>query len=402
MIFPGGSEYVRVSYAAIFSLLGFSGVYMSVVAIPAVVFVVLVSMASGAISSSFIFSQGTGLADHAEKNRGTENVNSLIIQEDDELSRLTNNGSQSNAQKPEADENRDKMQAALADMSMRIDILETANSDLKSRLGSMLSKYQEISGRYSELEAATAATLKNNSQLAQELAYYEGRSALLTDSATLLENKLAESISPPYTFIKDREIYWVFKDYQGNRHTWNMSIDTYRAIIEKPEPQGKKFLHSEHGVVYSVRDHTKFVDSSSFSHWADDVFERVNFNDGMNQTSRNSQFVYEVWYIISQLTAYSPDIDEDPRWPLETLVEGGGDCEDFAVLVASILRASPHTKDWQIQLVYFDSDHPDQPENVNHVSLFIKTDEFETYVDRSLDPSKNESWEYINGWYFDV
>ncbi|MGI0048250.1 MAG: hypothetical protein ACREAW_01815, partial [Nitrososphaera sp.] len=155
-------------------------------------------------------------------------------------------------------------------------------------------------------------------------------------------------------------------------------------------------------VEHTVRDHTKFVDSSSFSPWVDEVFERVISNDGINQTNKDSQSVYELWYIVSQLTTYSSDMGEDPRWPLETLVEGGGDCEDFAILVASMLRATPHTKDWKIQMVYFDIDHPDHPEDVDHVSLFIRTDELETYVDRSLDPSKNESWEHINGWYFDL
>jgi hypothetical protein len=180
-----------------------------------------------------------------------------------------------------------------------------------------------------------------------------------------------------------------------------MPIDTYRALIERPEPRDEKILRSDNGREYSVRDHTKFVDPSSLSLWMDDIENTIS-NFGMNQSSKDSLFVYEAWYIVSQLTTYSPDLGEDPRWPLETLVEGGGDCEDFAILLASMLKTSQHTKDWQIQMVYFDIDHPNSPEDVNHVSLFIKTDEFEAYFDRSLDPSKNERWEYVQGWYFDI
>ena len=134
-----------------------------------------------------------------------------------------------------------------------------------------------------------------------------------------------------------------------------------------------------------------------------EVLEKVaSRNNDTGARDIDSQFIYETWYIASELTTYSPDIGEDPSWPLETMVEGGGDCEDFAILLASMLKASSYTKDWQIQMVYFDSDHPDHPEGVNHVSLFIKTDKFETFVDRSQDPSSDETWKTVNGWYFDL
>ncbi len=37
--------------------------------------------------------------------------------------------------------------------------------------------------------------------------------------------------------------------------------------------------------------------------------------------------------------SYSPDRDHYARYPIETLVEGGGDCEDTSILYASLLRA---------------------------------------------------------------
>jgi hypothetical protein len=286
---------------------------------------------------------------------------------------------------------------------LRIENLQTNNTDLKSKLELMRSKYQDIKNQYSQLKAEYARTLENNSQLEEDIAYYEERVALQNNSTTVLQNKLSESLSPPYTFIKDREIYWVFKDSQGNKYNWSIPIDTYRAIIERTDPQDEKVLRSADGSEYTVRDHTKFIDSSFFSPWIDEVFEKVAARSNeLNASGTDSQFVYEAWYIASELTTYSPDVGEDPRWPLETMAEGGGDCEDFAILVASMLKASSHTKDWQIQMVYFDSDHRDHPESVNHVSLFIKADKFETFVDRSQDPSSDETWKTVNGWYFDL
>lgn len=39
-----------------------------------------------------------------------------------------------------------------------------------------------------------------------------------------------------------------------------------------------------------------------------------------------------------QSLRYIPEIVEYPRYPIETLVDGGGDCEDLAILAAAVLR----------------------------------------------------------------
>lgn len=58
-------------------------------------------------------------------------------------------------------------------------------------------------------------------------------------------------------------------------------------------------------------------------------------------------FLYETWNIVSQLMVYSEDIGETPRYPLETFLAGGGDCEDTAILFASMIIAAP--VDWDVQ-----------------------------------------------------
>jgi len=283
-----------------------------------------------------------------------------------------------------------------------IEALRSDNFNLRLALDSMRSRYDDIFIQYSELKKSFEIPADQDSYLEQEAQYYKERSALTEESNELLENKLAESISPPYTYIKDRQIYWVFKDSHGNPYTWDMPIDIYRSVVEREEPHETLVLRSDHRSDYVVRDHTKFVDTSSLSPWMDEVLEKLTSSNEQGEVNIDSRLIYETWYIASQLTAYSPDMGEDPRWPLETLAEGGGDCEDFAILIASMLKASSQTKDWQIQMVYFDNDHRDRPENVNHVSLFIKTDRIEMFVDRSLDPSQNENSKSVKGWYFDV
>ena len=41
------------------------------------------------------------------------------------------------------------------------------------------------------------------------------------------------------------------------------------------------------------------------------------------------------------------------------------------ILIADMIRSSLHTKDWKLQLVYFDSNNPTNPQQINHVALLI-------------------------------
>ena len=60
-------------------------------------------------------------------------------------------------------------------------------------------------------------------------------------------------------------------------------------------------------------------------------------------SNSNSDFIWEVWNIASQLTEYRPDRDDgyyvgdQGRYALDTLYRGGGDCEDLAILIADML-----------------------------------------------------------------
>lgn len=230
-------------------------------------------------------------------------------------------------------------------------------------------------------------------QLMQDAHYHQSQSAWSEYRNREIEQELSLSVSPPYTLIQERNVIWVFKDSRGNLYEWEMPIDTYRTFIEYPEPQDLLTLREDDGTNFRVRDFTKFVDSTSFAKVIDDLYENAG-ND--------YQFVYEVWFVASHLTTYSSDIGEDPRWPLETLTEGGGDCEDLTILVASMLKASSHTNDWTIKIAYFDADNPDDPNEMNHVVLFVETDDFQTYIESTAKTNGLGAWDSINGWYFQI
>lgn len=218
----------------------------------------------------------------------------------------------------------------------------------------------------------------------------------LQQSNEQIREQLNESIKnqqKPLTSIVDQNVNWHVSDSKGNVYDWLMPITTYEWYVRAYEPQNMLSLKiTSTGEIITVRDHTKFV-QNSFRDIIDNVYDN---------SENDADFVWEVWYIVSQLTTYSYDIDEDPRWALETLSRGGGDCEDTAILIAEMLKSSKHTQNWKIELVYFDTDNPQDPKTVNHVAVQINDGKY-NYLVESTAKDDPYAWPAgVTGWYFEV
>ena len=196
------------------------------------------------------------------------------------------------------------------------------------------------------------------------------------------------------TIIENGKIKWKLFDSKDNQYNWLLSIQTYESQIQDTNYSTQIIQYSD-GTQHEIGEFSNYV-KTSFTNVIDDVYE--------NSYSDNN-FIYEIWYIVSQLTTYSPDIGEHPRYALETLTRGGGDCEDTAILMADMLKSSKHAKDWNFQMVYFDSENPTNPQYVNHVALAVNTGEkfgiLETTAKTIVDLT---TWniDSIVGWWSDV
>jgi len=169
---------------------------MSAAAMPILFLVLLISMASGAISTSLVFKDAS-FSTLVENDKGIQEVGSITTQESDELSQSTDHTSQFDAQIGEDNLNTSQIEIAPDDLSLRVESLEKDNSYLKVKLKSMLSEYKEIKNQYHTLQSNYTKALENNSALEELMAYYEERIAFHNASTLLLKNKLSESISPP-------------------------------------------------------------------------------------------------------------------------------------------------------------------------------------------------------------
>ncbi|MDR0492866.1 MAG: hypothetical protein LBH74_04410 [Nitrososphaerota archaeon] len=120
-------------------------------------------------------------------------------------------------------------------------------------------------------------------------------------------------------------------DYDGRHWTWNLSIpsalyDAYRAVSVsvrvKNGPAG-------YGYLTTTQDY--YV--QMLAQKLDDAAAQMGYND-YDRVSFVLAFVQHLPYTSDLVTT---GYDEYPRFPIETLVDDGGDCEDVAILFASLM-----------------------------------------------------------------
>ena len=239
--------------------------------------------------------------------------------------------------------------------------LELDLTSLKSQYNALQNNYNELETRYSELWTEHATTL----------------------------TELEQSLTPPYTAISGREITWAWKDIDEELHEWTLSVDGYRSWIEKTKPYKTVSLDCN-GRTYTTIDYRPYVRTEGF----DEVIPSFYL-----ERDDEMVFAQEIFNLVSQLTVYSEDIGEVPRWPVETLTEAGGDCEDLAILFASLLKAAPYP--YELSLVYMDADNPTDPQRSNHIIVWVETDDWKVFVDCTSDQGWGY-WERVVGWYYEL
>jgi len=288
------------------------------------------------------------------------------------------------------------LQQTYNELTKNYEALNIEHSKLEKEFSNLKVNYVALNSKYVSLQKLYQTLLSNYQTLQAKYSQLAGKYENLQYKYSEI---VTEALFPPYTVISNRTIKWVFKTSYGELTEWSMPIDTYRSIVTQPEPVSYLNLYnSETGETYRVRDYTLFVESESFSKVIPDLYYEME-QKLILPRPYEEQLVHEIWHIVSQLTVYSPDIGDDPRWALETLTEAGGDCEDLAILAASMLKAAP--VNYEVYLVYMDTDNPEHPEKVNHVIVYVKYGEYSTFVEATNKHVMNP-YASVKGWYYKV
>jgi len=120
-------------------------------------------------------------------------------------------------------------------------------------------------------------------------------------------------------------------DYDGRHWTWNLSIpsalyDAYRSVSVSVRVKNGP---SGYGYLTTTQDY--YV--QMLAQKLDDAATQMGYND-YDRVSFVLAFVQHLPYTSDLVTT---GYDEYPRFPIETLVDDGGDCEDVAILFASLM-----------------------------------------------------------------
>lgn len=224
---------------------------------------------------------------------------------------------------------------------------------------------------------------------------------VLLDDYNNTSNSYAEfreiAIAPPYIYTRERQVHLVFRKLDGTLLRWTISSDWLEHHLRRGDElrsdltYSLKLFNKFTGETYNVVDDRDFIDSTPFTYLMADLYY---------DSQDDYTFIKEVWNIVAQLTAYTSEIQETPRFPMETLLSGGGDCEDHAILFASMILASPPT--WTVEFTYMDGDNPTRPQTMNHVIVKVVTPSGTYPVEATSKFSMNPYDQGVVGWSYTI
>ncbi|MBN1137546.1 MAG: hypothetical protein JXM73_13240 [Anaerolineae bacterium] len=299
----------------------------------------------------------------------------------------------------------------LAEHNILIDqytLLQDDHNRLLAEHNTLVDQYNQIRQDYDRLVADYNSLVDTYNRIQQDYTYLAANyNALLSQNALLQQdydslvadyNSLRDvAITPPYICAYGRRVYITFYKMDHTIDYWSIPFSSLEASIEQGVNNREGILSRLFSQVslespdtnqrLSVWDFRSFVDPAPFR----DVMSELYYQSGGGDA-----FIREVWNIVTQLAVYSDEMQETPRYPLETFLAGGGDCEDTAILLASMIKAAPVS--WKVALVYMNSAKPFVFSEVNHVIVYVNTGEHEYYIDTTSDSDMQPFGSWVAGW----
>ena len=217
--------------------------------------------------------------------------------------------------------------------------LTTVQSELETTQSLLESTKTYVAIKESELKATKAektALLTENESLAEEKsslqvdlsiaqsetqAYRERVTTLesvLSDSEARLDNILAITVNQNYDWT-----------YRGSPWEWDLpiSLTTYVEYQERPRP----LLESDW-----VEMATEITSGFYINEMAQQIADAAQ-QEGFNAIQKLDFVVAFVQSFPYTVDSETKPYDEYPRYPIETIFDRGGDCEDTSILVAALL-----------------------------------------------------------------
>ncbi len=215
--------------------------------------------------------------------------------------------------------------------------------------------------------------------------YYQIYDAQMMNSF-IIEGELNRLIIKNYNDGYDTRILSnYFGQERMNRFLYNYEIQPIMA------------LRSNQGTDIYVQNYLAFKDTESM---------RPLSNYIQQKSKTNKEFLKNLLYVKSQINTYSFNLIGQPRYPLETFLEGGGDCGASVILIGSMIKATH--PGWKVQLWAVNSNSISNPgTEVNHAILYVDNGEdIKLFIETTSNNPDNAMNYYngkeVSGWAFDL
>lgn len=196
-----------------------------------------------------------------------------------------------------------------------------------------------------------------------------------------------QALLPPYIENDRRKSIVKFKNTIGEIETWEWDSSVVEAQITEGSLV-RRLTYSQ--LEYYDLDQFGFQGSSKYQQLGDfgqyyqlNPFIIPGNFDPMaekfyNRHNSDQNRIREAWNFVTQINDYVAEIRETPRFPLETLLFGGGDCEDSCIILGSILYNMPSITP---SFWFIDADNPKEIQEINHVIIGVETSQGEYLIE---------------------
>lgn len=208
-------------------------------------------------------------------------------------------------------------QALVADLTSKNTSLETSVGSIEAQLNASKTEAAKLTADLASVnQQLTAAKL----QVAQTKAEYDSLSAKYQALVG------TGAISDPTAAFVHRDYVW---SYKNDRYTMSLDVPTslYNQYSKYP-----RMLVFNHAAYVAHPDDDAFMKQIASKITA---LASARGLTGQEPTELAISWVQRFIYTLDNTTK---GVQDYPRYPVETLVEDGGDCEDTAILMASVLR----------------------------------------------------------------
>jgi len=237
-----------------------------------------------------------------------------------QIATLTLKVSTLNTSLSEAQAQNSLLEAQVRKLQLNLSKAESENTLYKSRVSELESQVSLYEERIQKLESQISEYKLRVSSLESEVSEYQTK-------ASSLQSRLDKILN-----IKVKQHYeWVYGGFLlwENRYQWDLEIplSLYVEYWERPRPT------SPSEWIYMAKD-------PKDDYYIDKMIQQINadaIKAGFTEIEKVNfviAFVQSLPYTVDSATT---PWNEYPRYPIETLFDRGGDCEDTSILVAALL-----------------------------------------------------------------